>query len=208
MATARLFSQTALLGSDWPETEPTTQRQAILNQLGGTGAKTVVSFMEPVDDLLALLEEDAGWRADHLAIYYSTVGLLPGNLAAVKRQIRRWQRDDLPALFLRAAKDASRGVVSAELAPHLERIRFVPERDGAEVQTLPALAAWSLSQAVQRGKFAVQACALCGLPWLATERGRYCRRPYRESPKGLSCRDFGKFKDFRSRQRSKGGTNG
>jgi hypothetical protein len=124
------------------------------------------------------------------------------------RRVGQWRRAGVPALFLRAARRASEGRFTSELGAHLARVRFGVDGDPepSEVKDFLALAAWCLLWALLRGdKFEVRACALCGQPFLAGPRARYCQRPapYTHRPGGdwATCQNVAKLKTYRAKKR-------
>ena len=175
----------------------------------------------PVDDLLMLLTDDkrelervttelfSGYRATgllfreppHAPTREQLVEHREASVKKLRRQIRAWRRDGIPELFLRAAERASRGRFTAELGPHLERVRFGGASKPDEVPDLLALAAWCLDQALRQGRLELRNCAYCERPFLSTGQARYCQRLARGSA-GQTCQDVGKVKDYRERQRA------
>jgi hypothetical protein len=120
--------------------------------------------------------------------------------ADVARYFDRLQTDGVADVFLRAAGLGQERKVSVELAPYLERLTF--RGDGTVV--VPGwleLAAWALDRAVRAGPdFIVDACELCGVPWLRRGRGRFCRRLAPAS--WQTCAQLAKVREHRRRKRS------
>jgi Zn-finger nucleic acid-binding protein len=83
---------------------------------------------------------------------------------------------DVQETFLEASKSATRGKLSSELAPYLERVKFAP--DGTvNVSDLAALAAWSLLGSVRRQPLELRRCPQCRGQWLARpDESKYCQR--------------------------------
>jgi hypothetical protein len=184
----------------------------------GSIAGTWHRFYEPIDDLLALhsvpnqgawSEENPSWpgsppyRLGHLFWDYQPSSLWKSR-AALENDARSWLRAGLPKLFERSAMHASKGQLLAELAPFLERVIFKPEADRSYdlVPDFPTLAAWTLFRSLDRRRFVVTRCELCGDPWLAASgAARYCHRLAPDSPT-LTCLEVGSLRDHRARKRA------
>jgi hypothetical protein len=80
--------------------------------------------------------------------------------------------------FLAAAESATKGRLSARVAPYIERLRFAPDGSVADVPDFTALAAWSLLEALRRQRLELRTCSTCKGKWLASpeELSRYCQR--------------------------------
>lgn len=197
------------------------------------GAKPESSLTFPLD-LLFLLgsesNEDVERAINELETWYYAPGLLsppqkgseadPGYASRRRRNLRRrclgWRRDGTVATFVRAAKRATEGRFTAEIGPHLERVHYRPAPEPDEVGDFLALAAWVLDQALRAGKYEIKNCRLCGQPFMASGRARYCQRlapqaeltaaaAQRQDGRRLEareCQDFGKVKDYRERKRA------
>jgi hypothetical protein len=139
-------------------------RQLVLRSRNGE-EKLRVPLVAPVNDLLGQLRP-GGLPALYLSDRYSgTVGLV--------HQPRGVQH-----AFLAAARHATKGRIAAEVAAHLERLRFAPDGGVADVPDFAALAAWSLLEAVRRQPLKLFTCPTCKGKWLGApdEASKYCQR--------------------------------
>jgi hypothetical protein len=180
----------------------------------------VLGLTDPVNHLLALTDPDRSHeRPDELILQYgefavnpTTTGLTDEghllNEAPVLAAIGRWRKAGVPEDFLAAARRGQEGILDHRLAPYLERVRIEDEHT-AWVPSLVEFGAWALHRAIVRGSgYTVTKCANCGLPFLASDRARYCTRFAPGS--GQSCQDVAKVRDHRERRRAakKGGKDG
>jgi Zn-finger nucleic acid-binding protein len=143
-------------------------RQLVLQDNGKT---LRLPLTAPVNDLLGQLRPSAKAKPETdifpwLSDRYKALGRL-GDA----------DRRDVQETFLRASRTATKGKLSSELAPHLERLRFAPDGTVAEVPDLAALAAWSLLEAVRRQPLRLRSCPICRGRWLARPgESKYCQR--------------------------------
>ncbi len=141
----------------------------------------------PVNDVLGQLRSSAKKsEADYFPWLWDRYQAFAGIGVAGAHEVQ--------ATFLNAAKKATKGTVAAELAPHLERLRFAPDGSLAEIPDLAALAAWSLLEAVRRQPLELRSCPNCRGRWLARpDEPEYCQRvaPGQESK---DCRTLAKEK--------------
>ena len=158
----------------------------------------------PVDDLLAWdLPHTPERTAQWVITYGAGADFLPAGDAAREKAIAgvlRWRKRGIPDLFLRAARKASKGKFPREIVPYLERVTFRPDGSVEFSSDFLALAAWALDRAMREYVFTVRKCELCGVPFLATPRSRYCQRLAPGSSK-QSCLSAGRLRDFRTRQK-------
>jgi Zn-finger nucleic acid-binding protein len=147
-----------------------TYRQLVLYDNGET---LRLPLTAPVNDLLGQLRPSARRSLGYLT--YLSVKYQALALAA--RTLGDALEPDVQQTFLRAAKQATEGRVSAELAPYLERLQFAPDGTVDDVPDLSALAAWSLLEAVRRQPLELRTCPLCKGRWLARpDESKYCQR--------------------------------
>lgn len=115
--------------------------------------------------------------------------------AAHRAAWREFEKRDKPR-FLKALPRAADGRFPSALALDLERVRYTP--DGAEVPDgdLPALAAWSLAEALRRQRVVLATCPKCNRPWVAQDGQEYCERP--APGHSRNCREVAKEERFLS----------
>jgi Zn-finger nucleic acid-binding protein len=145
-------------------------RQIVLYDNGET---LRLPLTAPMNDLLGQLRPSAKNETGYLpylSVRYQLLAIARGTLGdALNRDVQQ--------TFLRAAREATKGHVSAELAPYLERLRFVPDGTVDDVPDLSALAAWSLLEAVRRQPLELRTCPQCKGRWLARpDESTYCQR--------------------------------
>jgi hypothetical protein len=143
-------------------------RQVILRD---NGEALRLPLTAPVNDVLGQLRSTS--KGDETDIFrWVLVRYTPlfGRLGDAGRR-------DVQEAFLRAARKATKGILGAELAPHLERIRFEADGSAVEIPDLAALAAWSLHEAVRRQALELRSCPICRGRWLARPgEPEYCQR--------------------------------
>jgi hypothetical protein len=139
-------------------------RQLVLRK--GGEEKLRVPLAAPVNDMLGQIRP-RGLPALYLSERYS--GVVVG---------RAYGDRSVAQAFLAAARAATKGHVSGEIASHLERLRFAPDGGVADVPDFAALAAWSLLEAVRRQPLKLYTCPTCKGKWLGTadEASKYCQR--------------------------------
>jgi Zn-finger nucleic acid-binding protein len=142
-------------------------RQLVLRDNGET---LRLPLAAPVNDLIGQLRSSAKRsEADYLP-------WLSGRYAAF-RGLGEATEHDVQETFLRASRASTKGRVSSELAPHLERLRFAADGTVAEVPDFAALAAWSLLESVRRQPLELRSCPICRGRWLARpDEPKYCQR--------------------------------
>lgn len=193
----------------------------------GAGIDSSLTF--PVDVLLLLASQN---KQDHeralaeLLWGYYMPGLLspprpPGDaeheartVRSLRRRVQVWRRQGTVDSFVRATKRATQGKFTAELAPHLERVRYGGTGGPDTVQDYLALVAWAIDQVMRAGKYELSRCELCRNPFLSRGRARYCLRlaPRDEILAAgptlgahyawTSCQSVGKVKAYRARKRA------
>jgi hypothetical protein len=140
-------------------------RQLVLTEKGEE--KLRLPLTAPVNDML-------GWLATPTSLrnYVTYMGARYGGLGLGRLRMEH------AAGFLDAAKAATKGHLSADIAEHVGRLRFAPDGTVAAVPDFPALAAWSLMEAVRRQELRLLTCPTCKRKWLASssEKSRYCQR--------------------------------
>jgi Zn-finger nucleic acid-binding protein len=125
----------------------------------------------PVNDLLGQLRSTS--QGDETDIFRWVLHRYVPLFGRLGEAVER----DVQETFLNAAKKATKGTIAAELAPHLERLRFAPDGSVAEIPDLAALAAWSLLEAVRRQPLELRSCPICKGRWLARpDESKYCQR--------------------------------
>jgi hypothetical protein len=121
----------------------------------------------------------------------------------VYEAMRKWRDERLPRLFLDAARRAESGHYSGKLGPHFERVERHPDGIPDEIPDgdLPALAAWTLDQALRLWPLRVVECPRCRLPWLTqtTQVNPFCLRPAPDMH--TSCRTLAREQQYRTDHR-------
>lgn len=91
--------------------------------------------------------------------------------------------------FRDAAERATKGQVSAGIAPYIERLTFASD-GGVDVPDFVALCAWSLLEAVRRQPLKLFTCPTCKSPWLgAPTESKFCQRLAPDHP-CKTCREL------------------
>jgi hypothetical protein len=138
-----------------------TYRQLVLRD--GDEEKIRLPLVAPVNDLLGWLRPDTSGYVSWLSNRY------PG--------LRGLSSFSAGQAFLAAAKKAVRGQLSADVAHYVERLRFASDGMLDDVPDFPALAAWSLLEAIRRQSLKLRTCPLCEGKWLGPPNGSdYCQR--------------------------------
>jgi hypothetical protein len=150
---------------------------------------------QPVDDMLGLDAEDLRdfgscfdqlskygpfWGAPDLDDEEEVAAWVEGAEGQNRRLLargRKWANEARPR-FLKAARRAQQGYVAALLADDLGRVRYRPGRSPDEVHDgdLPALAAWSLVEALRRQPITLGKCRNCRRPWIVQPGQEFCQR--------------------------------
>jgi hypothetical protein len=153
-----------------------------------------------VDDLERLWDELSGVRAHGVLEAFALVEDAAYAATRIIRYFEALERAGVPDLFLRSAGLGQEHKVSSELAPYLERLMFRRARS-VDVPGWLELAAWALDASVREGTdFIVDACGVCGVPWLRTGTSRYCRRLAPGS--WQTCAQLAKVREHRQRRAS------
>lgn len=163
-------------------------RQLVLRDNGET---LRLPLTAPVNDLLGQLRPSAKRvETDYLpwiTVRYQAFGDRCGVLGEARKR-------DVQQTFLKAAKEAARGYVSADVAPYLERLRFAPDGTVDDVPDFAALAAWSLLESVRRQPLELRTCPQCKGRWLARpDESQYCQR-VAPGQVGKDCRTLNREK--------------
>jgi hypothetical protein len=154
-----------------------TYRQLVLSD---NGEVLRLPLTAPVNDLLGLLRGDETYLA-WVLVRYSAFG----------KPLGEGSRPEGRQAFLKAAKAATTGHVSRDIATQTERVRFAPDGT-ADVPDFTALAAWSLLEAVRRQPLKLRTCAQCKRQWLARpDESLYCQRVAPGQVR-MDCRTFAK----------------
>jgi len=181
----------------------------VLHQPGGESVRPLLS---PINDLIALRPETTYdlylydqywtfWPADWFEQLDGDVNV-EKLVNHISDQAARWRRRRYHKLFLAAAQDATERKLSASLAPHLEKIRWLPgnQDDNVPDGDLPALAVYTLIRALELRPLDLVECPRCRIPWLTTtdaDRNPFCLRP--SLGQLTTCRQLHKEEQFRTR---------
>jgi Zn-finger nucleic acid-binding protein len=140
----------------------------------------------PMNDLLGQLRPSAQKNETDILPWLSV-------RYAALRGLGEARGRDVQQTLLEASKAATKGKLSSELAPYLERVRFAPD-GSVDVSDLAALAAWSLLEAVRRQALELRTCPQCRGRWLARpDESKYCQRVAPGQVK-MDCRTLAKEK--------------
>ena len=141
-------------------------RQVVLRD---NGEALRLPLTAPVNDLLGQFRPSAKGNETDILPWLSV-------RYAAFRGLGEAKGHDVQETFLRASRAATKGKLSRELAPHLERLRFAPD-GSVDVSDFAALAAWSLLEALRRQPLELRTCQQCKGPWLARPgESKYCQR--------------------------------
>lgn len=186
-------------------------------ELSNAEGKSVarMPLTRPIDDLIALerpipsdsrrpvsLLQDYGLPLAELTPILD--GPLPEDVKAYIRIVRKAVAREVFSWVEEAATTAiSHRRLTERAAELLASVEFLGLRIARVGDVLP-LVAWTTLVIAQNGlDYELRPCAFCGVPFLATERARYCRRvaPGRESNASPTCLEVGKVRDHRNRKK-------